>query len=277
MAARSTHPLATAVIEYAQKKNVKVESAEDVAIIPGKGVTGHFQGKVYWLGSERYLQERKQETPEVKAMIAKISGAGRTVIVIGNDTHVCGLVAVVDAIRPAAKAALARLRELGIEHLVMLSGDNKATAESIAKSVGIDEVHAELLPEDKVTAIDGLVKKYKSVGMIGDGVNDAPAMGRASLGIAMGAVGSDAAIESADIALMADDLSKLPWLISHSRRTLSIIKQNIALSLLTKGAFILLNLAGLSTLWIAIAADMGTTLVVIMNSLRLLSTSEKTT
>ncbi|MBL8713296.1 MAG: heavy metal translocating P-type ATPase [Alphaproteobacteria bacterium] len=275
--ARSTHPLATAVIEYAQKKNVKVESAEDVAIIPGKGVTGHFQGKVYWLGSERYLQERKQETPEVKAMIAKISGAGRTVIVIGNDTHVCGLVAVVDAIRPAAKAALARLRELGIEHLVMLSGDNKATAESIAKSVGIDEVHAELLPEDKVTAIDGLVKKYQSVGMIGDGVNDAPAMGRASLGIAMGAVGSDAAIESADIALMADDLSKLPWLISHSRRTLSIIKQNIALSLLTKGAFILLNLAGMSTLWIAIAADMGTTLVVIMNSLRLLSTSEKTT
>ena len=275
--ARSTHPLATAIIEYAQKKSVKVESADDVAIIPGKGVTGSFQGKQYWLGSERYLQERKQETHDVKAMIDKISGAGRTVIVIGNDTHVCGLVAVVDAIRPQAKAALARLRALGIEHLVMLSGDNKATAESIAKSVGIDEVHAELLPEDKVTAIDALVKKYHSVGMIGDGVNDAPAMGRASLGIAMGAVGSDAAIETADIALMADDLSKLPWLISHSRRTLSIIKQNIALSLLTKGVFIVLNLAGLSTLWIAIAADMGTTFVVIMNSLRLLSTTDKTT
>lgn len=274
--ARSTHPLAAAIIEHAQKKSVKVESADDVAIIPGKGVTGHFQGKLFWLGSERYLQERGQATPEVKAMVAKISGTGRTVVVIGNDTHVCGVIATVDAIRPQAKAALTQLRELGIEHLVMLSGDNKATAASIADSVGIDEVHAELLPEEKVIAIDALVKKYQSVGMIGDGVNDAPAMGRASLGIAMGAVGSDAAIESADIALMADDLSKLPWLISHSRRTLVIIKQNIALSLFTKGAFVLLNLVGFSTLWMAIAADMGTTLVVIMNSLRLLSSPVRT-
>ncbi|MDI1226741.1 MAG: cation-translocating P-type ATPase [bacterium] len=275
--ARSTHPLATAIIEYAKKKNVKILSAEDAVIVPGKGVTGHFAGNLYWLGSARYAEERGQATPEIKEKLAKIAGAGRSVIVIGNDTHVCGLIAVVDAVRPQAVEALAQLRKAGIQHLIMLSGDNKATAESIAKSVGIDEVRAELLPEDKVTAIDELMKKYRVVGMIGDGVNDAPAMSKASLGIAMGAVGSDAAIESADIALMADDLSRLPWLVRHSRRTLGIIKQNIALSLFTKAAFIVLNLLGLSTLWIAIAADMGTTFVVIMNSLRLLSTTDKNT
>lgn len=271
---RSTHPLAAAILAYADRLNVKIPAADDVRIVPGKGVVGHFEQKLYWLGSVRYLQERGQETADVKAMVEKIAGTGRTLIVIGDDTHVCGLIAVADALRPQAAAVVKELKAVGIEHIVMLTGDNKATAENIAMKVGISEIHAELLPEDKVTVIDDLMKRYGSVAMIGDGVNDAPAMGRASLGIAMGAVGSDVAIESADIALMADDLSRLPWLIKHSRRTLFIIKQNIALSLLTKTVFITLNFMGLATLWLAIAADMGTTLVVIANALRLLSSAK---
>ena len=162
------------------------------------------------------------------------------------------------------------LRARGVEHLIMLTGDNRATAEAIARQVGIDEVHAELLPEDKVQAVEALVAKYGTVAMVGDGVNDAPAMARASLGIAMGAAGSDAAIETADIALMTDDLAKLPWLIEHSRRTLAIIRQNIAFSLAVKALFVGLTFAGYATLWGAIAADVGASLLVVMNALRLL-------
>jgi Cd2+/Zn2+-exporting ATPase len=209
-------------------------------------------------------------------MIEKITGQGRTIIIIGNETHVCGLIAVSDAVRPQAAETIRQLKGIGIEHIVMLTGDNNATAQHIAAEVGIEEVHTELLPADIVTAIKELMQKYGRVGMIGDGVNDAPAMSLASLGIAMGAVGSDAAIESADIALMSDDLSRLPWLIKHSRRTLRIIKQNIGLSLLTKALFIALNFAGMATLWMAIAADMGTTILVIANGLRLLSGSKST-
>jgi len=152
----------------------------------------------------------------------------------------------------------------------MLTGDNQGTAEGIAGEVGIDEVHAELLPADKVTAVESLVQKYGQVAMVGDGVNDAPALARATLGIAMGAAGSDAAIETADIALMADDLSKLPWLIKHSRRTLTIIRQNILFSLAIKTLFVVLTFAGFASLWAAIAADMGASLLVIFNGLRLL-------
>jgi Cd2+/Zn2+-exporting ATPase len=157
----------------------------------------------------------------------------------------------------------------------MLTGDNEGTAKAIAKEAGIDEVHAELLPEDKVLAVERLVKQYEHVAMIGDGVNDAPALARASLGLAMGAAGSDAAIETADIALMSDDLSKLPWLIHHSRRTLNIIRQNIAFSLAVKVMFVVLTFAGFASLWAAIAADMGASLLVIGNGLRLLGLSSR--
>jgi Cd2+/Zn2+-exporting ATPase len=154
----------------------------------------------------------------------------------------------------------------------MLTGDNQPTAEAIARAAGVDEVYAELLPEDKVASIERLVGVYKHVAMVGDGVNDAPAMARATLGIAMGAVGSDAAIETADIALMSDDLSKLPWLVRHSRRALSIIRQNITLSLSVKALFVVLTFGGFASLWAAIAADMGVSLLVIFNALRLLTT-----
>ena len=198
--------------------------------------------------------------------------AGRTVVVIGNDQHVCGFITLADAIRDETREAIKKLHGIGVQRIVMLTGDNEGTARAIAKEAGIDEVHAELLPEDKVAAVENLVLRYKHVAMIGDGVNDAPALARASLGLAMGAAGSDAAIETADIALMSDDLSKLPWLIEHSRRTLSVIRQNIWFSLVIKALFVVLTLFGVASLWAAIAADMGASLLVIGNGLRLLST-----
>ena len=272
--ARSGHPLARAIIEFADARGVAPAPAEDVQVLPGKGVTGRFEGRSFWLGSHRYLEERAQETPELHEHAESFERQGRTVVVIGNDTHVCGLIAIADSVRPETARAIRALRDANVGHLVMLTGDNRATAESVGKETGIDEIRAELLPADKVAAVEALVAKYEFVAMVGDGVNDAPAMASASLGIAMGAVGSDAAIEAADIALMSDDLSKLPWLIAHSRRTLNIIRQNIAFSLAVKTVFVLLTFVGLASLWGAIAADMGASLLVVANGLRLLRPHE---
>lgn len=271
MKARSDHPLAQAIVTYAQDRGVKSTPADDFQIIQGKGATGRFNGKQYWLGSHRYLEERGRETDEDHRRLEALSQGGQTVVVVGNENHVCGLIVLADAVRPGARQALQALRNAGLRHIVMLTGDNLETARTIAAETGVDEVHAELLPADKVTAVERLVAKYGSVAMVGDGVNDAPALGRASLGIAMGAAGSDAAIETADIALMSDDLSRLPWLVRHSRRTLAIIRQNIVSSLSVKAAFVILTFAGYASLWAAIAADMGVSLLVVFNALRLLA------
>ena len=268
--ARSSHPLAQAILESAEAADIEAIPARDVQILPGKGMTGAFKGEEFWLGSHRYLTERGQQTAEISAQAAALERQGRTVVVIGNADHVCGLIALADTVRPASRGVIAALRQSGIEHLIMLTGDNRATGEAIAAEVGIDEVLAELLPEDKVAAVEDLVEKYKTVAMIGDGVNDAPAMARASVGIAMGAMGSDAAIETADIALMTDDLAKLPWLIGHSKRTLAIIRQNIVFSLGVKAIFVVLTFAGFASLWGAIAADVGASLLVVSNAMRLL-------
>ena len=268
----SNHPLARAIVRAAEERAVTIPQAEQFEILPGKGARGRVNGKVYWLGSHRYLEERNQETPEIHRQLNSMQQAGRTVVVVGNESHVCGFITLADTLRPEAADALRRLRADGIEHLVMLTGDNRGTAQAIAQQAGIDEVYAEILPEDKVEAVESVVQKYGHVAMVGDGVNDAPALGRASVGIAMGAAGSDAAIETADIALMADDLAKLPWLIEHSRRTLAIIRQNIAFSLAVKIVFVVLTFAGYASLWAAIAADMGASLLVIFNGLRLLRT-----
>jgi Cd2+/Zn2+-exporting ATPase len=262
------------VIERAKAAGAVVEPASDVRAIAGKGVTGRINGRTFWLGSHRYLEETREETPEVHQALVDLAREGRSVVAVGNEDHVCGLIALADAVRPEARAALAELRSLGVDHLAMVTGDNRQTAESIAGQTGIDRVHAELLPPEKVTTIEALVAQYDQVAMVGDGVNDAPALARASLGIAMGAVGSDAAIETADVALMSDDLSRLPWLIRHSRRTLAIIRQNITASLVVKAAFVALTLAGHASLWAAIAADTGATLAVIFNGLRLLRASK---
>lgn len=268
--ARSEHPLARAVIEYVKSKGVTVTPADDLRAVPGKGAVGRWQGREFWVGSPRYMAERGQETDDVRGRVAAMTAAGRSVVVVGNEKHVCGLIALADAVRPAARDAIRDLKELGVGRVVMLTGDNAATAQAVGKDAGVDDVRAGLLPEEKVAAVEGLVAEYGSVAMVGDGVNDAPALARATFGVAMGAAGTDAAIETADVALMSDDLGKLPWLVRHSRRTLSVIRQNVAFSLAVKLVFVILTFAGYSSLWAAIAADTGASLLVIFNGLRLI-------
>jgi len=267
---RSTHPLARAVLTYAAEKGIVTNPADDVVLLPGKGANGRIDGREFWAGSHRYLEERGQEVPEVHEMIERLSGYGGSVVVVGNESHVCGVIALADRPRAETQEVLKELRRLGVERLVLLTGDNRGTAEAVSKAFHFDEVRSELLPQDKVTAMRELVSRHGTVAMVGDGVNDAPAMATASLGIAMGAAGSDAAIETADIALMSDDLSRLPWLIRHSRRTVAIMRENIGFLLLVKIVFVTLAFAGRATLWSAIAADMGASLLVILNALRLL-------
>jgi Cd2+/Zn2+-exporting ATPase len=250
---------------------VEPAGAEGVVALPGKGVEGTVDGRSFWIGSHHFLDElRGPEHDAVCARMEELAGPGRSVLFVGHEEHVCGLLAVADAIRPDAPAQIAALKREGVAPIVMLTGDNRPTAEAIAGTVGVDEVHAELLPAQKLTAIEKLKERHGTVAMVGDGVNDAPAMARSDLGIAMGAAGSDAAIETADVALMTDDLSRLPWLVRHSRRTLGIIRQNVAAALLVKAAFVLLTFLGGASLWAAITADMGVSLAVVANALRLL-------
>ncbi|WP_208989075.1 cation-translocating P-type ATPase [Pseudovibrio sp. POLY-S9] len=268
--ARSSHPLAEAILTRAKEDGVEYQAAENVELLPGRGLSGQRNGKSYWLGSRRFLNEKDFEIGEADAKARELEAEGKTVVAVGTDAHVCGLIALADTVRDTAEELVSQLHKAGVVKLVMLTGDNKATAERVASSVGIDEVRAELLPEDKVAAVEQLSHEYETVAMIGDGVNDAPAMARASFGIAMGAIGSDAAIETADIALMKDDLSRLPWLIHHSKRTLQIIHQNIAFAFIVKGILVVLTAMGFASLWAAILGDVGATLIVVTNALRLL-------
>ncbi len=268
--ARSSHPLAQAIMREVQERILPVRAADDFQALHGRGATATLDGRTVWLGSHRLLEERGQETPEMHQLLLDTEASGASVIVIGEGDHVCGTIALADRIRPQARQAVAELRAAGIRRVVMLTGDNQGTAEAIAGQAGVDEVHAGLLPADKLTRIEQLVREHRHVAMIGDGVNDAPAMARASMGIAMGAVGTDAALETADVALMTDDLRAVTWLIQHARRTLRTIRQNIFLSLGVKILFVALSLAGYASLWSAIAADTGASLAVIFNGLRLL-------
>lgn len=266
---RSGHPLGAAIIDAAQLRGVAPLPAKDVRTLPGRGIEGDVEDRPAWLGSHRLLEERGQETPAMHAKLEELARGGRTVVVVGRDDHVCGFIALADAVRLEAADAVRRLRDLGVQHIAMLTGDNAETAAEVAKLVGISEVHAGLLPADKVARLDDL-KSHGPLAFVGDGINDAPALALADLGIAMGAAGTDAAIETAHVALMADDLGKIPWLVNHSRRVVGIIRSNIAFALGVKALFVILTFSGHASLWAAIAADMGASLLVIANGLRLL-------
>jgi len=270
--AKTDHPLARAILQTAKDRGIELLPVDNFQIFKGKGAEGVIDGRAFWLGSHRMLHDKEAESPEIHEQAMALEDAGHSVVVVGNDHHVCGLISIGDTVREESPAAMAELKKAGVRKIVMLTGDNEGTAQAVATLCGVDEFKAELLPEDKVRAIESLTREYKDVAMVGDGVNDAPAMAMATLGIAMGAAGTDAAIETADIALMSDELAKLPWLVRHSRRTLWIIKENIAFALGLKFVFILLALGGIATLWMAIAADMGASLLVIFNGLRLLKT-----
>jgi Cd2+/Zn2+-exporting ATPase len=272
--ANSEHPLARAILRRARESGIEPAAAEGFQAVRGKGAEATLDGRSFWIGSHRFMHEKGQETAEVHSRALELEDAGHTVVTLGNESHVCGLISIADSPREGVREVVESIKRTGVKQVIMLTGDNEGTARAVAAEAGIDEFRYELLPEDKVNVIVQLVQEHKYVAMVGDGINDAPAMAAASFGIAMGAMGTDAALETADVVLMSDDLSKLPWLIRHSRRTLGIIKQNIAFALGLKLVFIILTLFGLASLWMAILADTGATLLVVFNGLRLLGRPE---
>ena len=222
------------------------------------------------LGNHQLFEERGLCSPLVHERVRQLGDDGRTAVLIASDGIAVGIIAVADRPRAHGRDVVDLLRRQGIESIVMLTGDSYGTARAVAAELGVDEFRAELMPEDKVAAIDELRRRYKSVAMVGDGVNDAPALASADLGIVMGAAGSDAALETADVALMADELLRIPYALRLSRATLRNIKANLAISLVMKAAFVVAAVAGVATLWMAVVADTGASVIVIANALRLL-------
>ncbi len=275
----SQHPLASAIMKKAEEEKAPYQdlSIEDFSSITGKGIKGNFQNKMYYVGSPNLFEELLSNgiPAALKTTIARLQNQGKTVMVAGTSEEVLSLIAVADVLRENSKNVIENLHSLGIQKTIMLTGDNEGTANAIGEQVGVSDIKAELLPQDKLTFIRDLRNQYDRVAMVGDGVNDAPALAASTLGIAMGGAGTDTALETADIALMADDLGKLPFTVKLSRKALSIIKQNITFSLGIKLVALLLVIPGWLTLWIAIFADMGATLIVTLNGLRLLRIKDK--
>jgi len=269
---RSEHPLAQAVVRAAVERRLSVIPALEVQALSGRGARGLVAGSDILVGSVALFEEFGQSlTSDLTQAVADLEAAGKTVMLVGCATGpVLGLLAVADRVRPDAREALVSLKRAGITHTVMLTGDNERTAHAIARQAGVDEVRASLRPAQKVAAVEALLATYGAAAMVGDGVNDAPALARASVGVAMGGAGSDQALETADVVLMGDDLRKLPTLIALSRRAWRIVQQNILLSLGIKAVFMALALFGAATLWMAVFADMGASLIVILNGMRLL-------
>ncbi len=272
----SDHPIAKAIIDHAEQKKVDYPRSDDFKTMQGRGAEASIDGHQYFVGNHRYAHELGVCSDEIETILSGIENKGLSVVVVGHQPHndcqgeVIGILSVGDKIRDNAANAIASIHQAGIRNIVMLSGDNQRTADAVAKQVGIDHARGDLLPEDKIDAIRELLKSDTYVGMIGDGVNDAPAMAIATVGISMGAAGTDAAIEASDITLMQDDLEKVAETIKLGRRTLGIIRFNIAFALGIKAVFLILAILGTASLWMAILADTGATLLVIVNALRLL-------
>ncbi len=266
----SQHPLAKAVVDYAHQNGAQKVDVSNFQSVTGKGAYAEIDGMTTYIGSLSWAQELSSLPESMLQQAASLQRQGKSVMAIVTGTEFSGLLAVADPIRAESRDVLEQLKSIGIRHTVMLTGDHQVTAEAIAAELGVTDVRAGLMPEDKLTAIKQLSDQYGRVAMVGDGINDAPALAAASVGIAMGGAGTDAALETADIALMADDLGKLPYTIKLSRKTLRIIKENIMFALGLKIIALLLIIPGWLTLWIAIFADMGATLLVVLNSLRLL-------
>lgn len=272
----SEHPLAQAVMAYAREQAVEFDRSENYQAQIGKGAQAEINGHHYFLGNHRFTHELAVCSETLEQKLAEIEANAQSLVVVGHKPHadckgeVLGIIVIADSIRQEAQAAIQSIHKAGIQKVIMLSGDNQRTVNAISKQVGIDEALGDLLPEQKIEKVQQLMKQYGFVGMIGDGVNDAPAMAAASLGIAMGGIGTDTAIETADITLMKDDLSKVAEAINLGRRTLRVIQINIGFALIVKAVFLTLALFGHTSLWLAILADTGTTLIVITNALSLL-------
>jgi len=273
----SEHPLATAIVTAARSRNIAFEPAADYVSITGQGAQATVDGHPHFIGNHKMAHEAGVCSPEIETILGDIEAKGQSLAVLGHLPHgdckgeVLGIIAIADTLRPEVVEALRQIHKAGVEKVIMLSGDNQRTASAIAKQAGIDEAIGDLMPDQKVDHVKKLVAQYTHVGMIGDGVNDAPALAIASVGFAMGAIGSDTAIETADIALMKDDLTKVAEAILLGKRALRIIRFNVTFALAIKAIFLILAFLGIAGLWLAILADTGATLLVILNSLRLLT------
>lgn len=270
---RSEHPLARAILRYAEEQRVPFREVSGFESITGQGAKADIDGKTYYIGNSKLFEDLQIPLNNVKEHLERLQNQSKTVVMASSENNIIGLIAVADSPRENSQRAVESLYRSGISQVVMLTGDNQRTARAVAAEVGIKDFKAELLPQDKLETIKSL-KSDGPVAMVGDGVNDAPALAAADLGIAMGGAGTDTAIDTADIVLMADDLSKLSYTIKISRKALGVIKQNIAFSILIKGAFIIATFLGAATLWMAVFADVGASLLVTLNGMRLMWVKE---
>ncbi len=272
---RSEHPLARAIGQYAQKFGIELDEPEEFHALVGKGVRAALKGEHIYIGNDRLMEELgHQVAPELERRARKLREEGKTVVWVSNQ-QVVGLIAIADVVRPQAAETVRRLRELGVQRIAMLTGDHEKVARAIARQVGVDEVYAALLPEDKVDIVRRL-EAEAPIAMVGDGINDAPAMALASVGVAMGAAGTDVALETADVVLMADDLSKLPFALDLSRRARRIVYQNLAFSVGVMATLVLATLTVGIPLPLGVVGHEGSTLVVVLNGLRMLGLSSET-
>ena len=263
---KSKHPLAKAVMEYVEKIDIELNDVKDFESITGKGLKGKINGEMFYIGKKSFFQSYNEFPDELRH---DLQNNGKTAILIGNDKSIIGLIGLRDKIRELSKSTVHDLNTKGIK-TIMLTGDNNRTAKTVTENLGIDDYYAELLPEDKVGIIDELLSKNEFVAMVGDGINDAPALARSNVGISMGAAGSDVAIDTADIALMHDDISKINYLIDLSRKTMAIVKQNVSVALLIQVSLSVFAVFGFVSLWMAVIfGDIGLTLAVILNALRI--------
>jgi Cd2+/Zn2+-exporting ATPase len=264
---QSSHPIAQAVVDYADENSIIFDVVQEFRNVPGKGIVANINGEQFYAANESLIEGSSFDIS--KEDIHKYSAEGKTLIFVGNAQKVLGIITVSDKIRDNAKEVIADLKNQGVQ-TVMLTGDNKIAAKSVASEIGIDYVYSNLMPEDKLNILDTIRNKFGDVAMVGDGINDAPALARSNIGIAMGAAGSDVAIETADIALMQDDISKLPYLLALSRKTMGIIKQNISIAILVKILCVVLAIMGIITLMMSVGfGDLGLTIFVILNAFRI--------
>ena len=267
---RSSHPIARAIVRHAEAQRLRITAGADVLALAGLGAEGVVGSAQVVLGNHRLFEERQLCSDAVHAELDRLSAKGATPVLVAQNGVAVGIIGVADRPRENGRDVIDALRHQGISPIVMLTGDHAPTAKAVGAALGVDEVRAELMPEDKVAEVEKLRARFGAVAMVGDGINDAPALAAADLGIVMGAAGSDAALETADIALMADDLMKIPYALRLSRATLRNIKINLGISLVLKAAFVAASIAGIATLWMAVLADTGATVVVIANALTLL-------
>ena len=267
LAARSDHPVSKAIAQAAKESGVQPLPVENFTALPGQGTSGIIDGKKWFMGNHRMVESLKLCSEQLEKQIFHLEKQGKTVVALMSENGVQCLLAVADTVKESSLEALREMKKLGVK-TVMLTGDNEHTAQVIAAQVGVDEFRANLLPEDKLAVIEQLEQRGEKVGMVGDGINDAPALAKANVGFAMAGGGTDTAIETADVALMDDDLRKIPRFIRLSRSTYAILVQNISLALGVKALFFALTFTGNATMWMAVFADVGTALLVVANGLR---------